>query len=305
MPFAVVSVVNVVTWTFVGLLAAGLLCVAYGVFVEHRWYRRADYRLPILPGGARPLTLLHVSDLHFLRRDDAKARFLASLPQADVTIATGDLVGEPEAVETAVDALSGVRGRIASYFVLGSNDLFAPRRLNPAAYFFPQRRRPTGRPGRARDLVRLLEADGWTHLDNVKTTLSNDGVRFEVVGLGDAHIYRHDLRVAPRSDPAAFGLAIAHSPDPAPELAALGYDLIVTGHTHGGQVRIPFRPRWIPLKLVDTSRIYEDGWLEEESAAGNRLYVNRGLGFSGIPVRIGCPPEVTLFTLLRPPALRS
>jgi predicted MPP superfamily phosphohydrolase len=100
-------------------------------------------------------------------------------------------------------------------------------------------------------------------------------------------------------------LVLMHDPLTFRKLAPGAAPLAMAGHTHGGQVRIPFKPRWIPLKLVDTSRIYEDGWLEEESAGGNRLYVNRGLGFSGIPVRIGCPPEVTVFMLLPPPSSTS
>ncbi len=70
--------------------------------------------------------MLHLSDLHFVRRDRAKARFLAALPPADVTVVTGDFLAEPEAVETAVEAVRPTRGRLASWFVLGSNDYFVP-----------------------------------------------------------------------------------------------------------------------------------------------------------------------------------
>ena len=66
-----------------------------------------------------------------------------------------------------------------------------------------------------------------------------DGLPVELLGLDDAHIARHDLRVAPRASPERFGIAVMHSPDSAPEAAAFGYDLLVAGHTHGGQVRLP------------------------------------------------------------------
>src|SRR5438477_486941 len=65
--------------------AAGAACVAYGVVVEHRWYREQRYTLPVLPPDAEPLTLLHLSDLHFVPKDERKARFLAALPRPDVT----------------------------------------------------------------------------------------------------------------------------------------------------------------------------------------------------------------------------
>ena len=68
-----------------------------------------------------------------------------------------------------------------------------------------------------------------------------DGLPVELLGLDDAHIRWHDLTVAPRRAPERFGLAVMHSPDSAPETAALGYDLMVAGHTHGGQVCLPLR----------------------------------------------------------------
>ena len=98
-----------------GVFGAGILCVAYGVFVERTWFRVGRYRLDILPGGASgPISVLHLSDLHFIRRERRKARFLAGLAQPDVAVVTGDLLGEPEAVETVVSALRPIRGRLFS-----------------------------------------------------------------------------------------------------------------------------------------------------------------------------------------------
>src|SRR5712691_137755 len=121
------TVANGLIWALVAVAAAGAVCVAYGVLLERRWYRRADYRLELLPGpAAEPLRLLHLSDLHFVAGDRGKARFLASLGRPDVAVVTGDLLGEPQAAEAVVAALRPLRGRLASYFVLGSNDYFAP-----------------------------------------------------------------------------------------------------------------------------------------------------------------------------------
>ena len=115
----------------------------------------------------------------------------------------------------------------------------------------------------------------------------------EVVGLDDPHIHRADLRVAAREDPAAFGLAVVHSPDPTPELAALGYDLIVTGHTHGGQVRLPIFgalvtnssfPNRLASGLIRFGRSY--------------VHVSPGLGTSKYaPFRFLCRPEATVLEL--------
>jgi uncharacterized protein len=278
-----------------GLLAVGLGIAAYAILVERRWYRLGRYRLDILAAEGGGLDVLHLSDLHLTGRDRRLARFLGSLPRADLTVITGDILGEPDAVEFASQALRSVRGRLGSVFVLGSNDLYAPRPMNYLRYFVParRRRRRLGRRGRPQDLVRALERDGWVHLRNRKYDRRSNGLAMELVGLDDPHIHRSDLRVAPRTRGEAFGLAVVHSPDPAPELAALGYDLVVSGHTHGGQVRLPFVGALvsncsIPARLArGLSRI-----------GGAYLHVSPGLGTSKYaPFRLLCRPEATLLEL--------
>jgi predicted MPP superfamily phosphohydrolase len=241
------------------------------------------------------LDVLHLSDLHMLRGDRRLHRFLASLPAADVTVITGDMVGDPDSVEDVVDTLQKVRGRRLSLFVLGSNDLYAPRPANYFRYFFPERRRKRTvvRRGRPADLVRLLESDGWLHLKNRREEWTLDGTRIEVVGLHDSHIHRSDPRVAARATPEAFGLAVIHSPDPAPELLSLGYDLVVAGHTHGGQVRLPF----VGALVTNCS-------LPTRMASGlfrlgkGFLHISPGLGTSKYaPFRLLCRPEAALLEL--------
>jgi predicted MPP superfamily phosphohydrolase len=274
-------------------LALGAACVAYGVFVERRWYRTASYRIPLLPDGVAPVRILHLSDLHFVQGDRSKSAFLRRLDPADLTVVTGDILGEPAGVDGVVEALRPLRGRLASYFVLGSNDYWAPQPLNYANYFRKERALRVGVRSRSDALVEALEADGWVHLRNAKAQVSSDGTRVEVLGLDDPHVEYHDLRVAPRTDPEAFGLAVVHSPDPAPELVALGYDLIVSGHTHGGQVRMPVvgalvtnsdMPRRLAMGLSRFARAY--------------VHVSPGLGTSKYaPFRFLCRPEATYLEL--------
>ncbi len=93
-------------------------------------------------------------------------------------------------------------------------------------------------------------------------------------------------RVVMMHNPASFA---AFPPQTAP--------LAVAGHTHGGQIRLPFTPQWSWISLVKGEEVYGDGWIKNYGEPGNKLYVNRGIGFSDVPIRINCPPEVTLFTL--------
>lgn len=276
----------------------GVACVAYGIFIERFRYRVIRHRLDILPAAAEPLVVLHLSDLHFVRRDPRKARFLAALPTPDITVVTGDFLAEPEAVATAVEAVRPVRGRLASWFVLGSNDYFVPEPMNYLTYFLSRRRRSRRvRRGRAPELVRELVAEGWEDLTNVRRDVSLGGLDVELLGLDDAHIRRHDLRVAPRRAEGRFGFAVMHSPDSAPEAAALGYRLIVAGHTHGGQVQLPFVGALVtnstmPRRLVS-------GLIRMGTAV---LHTSRGLGTSKYaPFRFLCLPEAT-YLELRPAA---
>jgi len=277
------------------LLVLGAVIAAYAVFVERRWYRLVRHRLDILPAGSDGLTVLHLSDLHLTAGDGRAAGFLASLPRADVTVLTGDALGDPSAVEFVARALRPVRGRVASLFVLGSNDLYTPRPINWLRYFVPARRRKRilGRRGRPADLIRFLERDGWVHLKNRKYERRTGGLRMEVVGLDDPHIHRADIRVAPRTGNGVFGLAVVHSPDPAPELAALGYDLVVAGHTHGGQVRLP-----VVGALVTNCAIPSRLARGLARIGPTYLHVSPGMGTSKYaPFRLLCRPEATLLEL--------
>jgi predicted MPP superfamily phosphohydrolase len=284
----------VLPW-LIAVAAIAVACVAYGILVERRWYRLVRRRIPILPTAEVPaLTVLHLSDLHLTRRSTTMRRFLSGLPRCDVCVVTGDLVGEPEAVEDAVEALRHLQGTRASFFVLGSNDYFVPRPRNYLRYFWKRRRHRRAKPGRARDLVAKLEADGWTHLKNTRRAISLDGLEVEVLGLDDPHIRRHDLRVAPRGLPRAFGLAVVHSPDPAPELAAIGYDLMVFGHTHGGQVRFPLIGALVTNS--DVPRRIASGLVRMGNAYA---HISPGLGTSKYaPFRFLCRPEATVLELV-------
>ena len=280
------------------VVVAGVLCVAWGVVVERRWYRLVRHSLDILPaggGGPASLTVLHLSDLHFVAGDRRKAAFLSTLPPADVTVVTGDFLAEPEAVEIAVAAVAATRGRLGSWFVLGSNDYFVPRPLNYLTYFRSGRRPRAARRGRSADLIAQLEADGWEHLRNLRSQITLDGLPVELRGLDDAHIDRQDSRAMPRSAPERFGLAVMHSPDSAPESAACGYELILAGHTHGGQVHLPLVGALVTNSAMP--RRLASGLIRMGSAV---LFLSPGLGTSKYaPFRFLCRPEATLLQLGR------
>ena len=90
-----------------------------------------------------------------------------------------------------------------------------------------------------------------------------------------------------------------HEPDSFAAFPANAAPLALAGHTHGGQIRIPFTDDWSWMSLFVNEKVRADGWISDFGQAGNRLYVNRGIGFSSFPIRINCRPELTVFTLRR------
>lgn len=120
-----------------------------------------------------------------------------------------------------------------------------------------------------------------------------------VVGIGP-HLPHEDR---PRDallhlDPRAPRIVLMHNPDSFAALPADSAPVALAGHTHGGQIRLPFLPHWSWRALRSADAVHTDGWIEAAyGRPGNALYVNRGIGFSDLPIRLNCPPEITYFTL--------
>jgi predicted MPP superfamily phosphohydrolase len=130
---------------------------------------------------------------------------------------------------------------------------------------------------------------------------ANNGSVLYIAGIGSRYADNDKPEVALSQIPnGAARIIFMHNPDSFAELPANTAPLAVAGHTHGGQIRIPFLPEWSWMALAKEEKVQADGWIDDGfGQTGNRLYVNRGIGFSSFPVRINCRPELTVFTLRR------
>ncbi|NHC44396.1 metallophosphoesterase [Motilibacter sp. K478] len=291
------------TATLAALGAAGL---AYGAGYEARSFRLRRVEVPVLAPGARPLRVLHLSDLHVLPRQGRKiewVRRLAAL-EPDLVVDTGDNLAGLDSVPAALDALGPLLEK-PGVFVFGSNDYIAPQFRNPFVYL--REGGSTGPDDKPRNGVALPWQDlrdaladaGWVDLDNSRARLAVDGRDLELVGVDDPHIGRDRYAdVAGPADPAAdLTLGVAHAPyrRVLDAMSADGAGLILAGHTHGGQLRVPFSPAAL-VTNCDLPRWQARGlsrW------GGSWLHVSAGLGSSPyVPVRFACPPEATLLTLV-------
>jgi predicted MPP superfamily phosphohydrolase len=281
--------------------AAGAACVGYGILVERDWYRLRRERVEALGPGQSPLTVLHLSDLHMTAADTPRVAFLERLAAepVDLLVLTGDMLGEPAGLGPVLEALGRFRPRLGAVAVLGSNDYFAPRFRNPLTYFAgPSSRRHRSAPRNPwRELVAGLEARGWTVLANRRARLDD----VELAGLDDPHIRRDDpdILVPPDGDPRPrLRLGVVHSPyrRALDAFERNRYDLVLAGHTHGGQVCLPGVGA-----LVTNCDLPRDRARGLSRWGASWLHVSAGLGTSKYaPFRFACRPEASLLDVVPP-----
>ena len=286
--------------------------VGYAAGYEVRAFRLRRVTVPVLPAGMRPLRLLQVSDIHMVSGQRKKQRWLRSLAELrpDFVINTGDNLSDPQGVPEVLDAL-GPLLEFPGAYVFGSNDYYAPRFRNPARYLAERvsgRHGLNGRPP-ARNVPRnpwwelrdAFDAAGWADLTNARGRLKIGSTEIALTGLDDPHIRRDryaEVAGGPEPD-ADLSLAVVHAPylRVLDAFTADGYPLILAGHTHGGQLCVPFYGALVTNCDLDPARVKG---LSTHEAGGNRsyLHVSAGCGTNRYtPVRFACPPEATLLTL--------
>jgi len=281
-------------------MGLGLAALGYAAGYERTRWTLRRFDVPVLPAGSAPLRVLHVSDIHMTPGQRSKQRWISGLDALDphLVVVTGDNLAHADAVPAVVDALGPLLDR-PGLAVFGSNDYFAPVPKNPLRYFNAGHKRVAGPPLPWRDLRATFTARGWRDLSNARCSITVDGRRIEAGGVDDPHL-RLDryADIAGPADPTAdLRLGLVHAPEPRvlAEFGADGYDLMLCGHTHGGQLRVPFYGALVTNCGIDRSRAR---WLSR-STDGTWLHVSAGLGTSPYaPVRFACPPEATLLTLV-------
>ena len=293
------------------LLAGAALAWAAGV--EVRWFALRRVDVPVLPPGSRPLKVLHVSDLHMTpdqHRKQAWVRSLARL-EPDLVVDTGDNLAHQEAVPSVLRALGDLLD-VPGVFVLGSNDYFAPTRRNPVRYLLPDdgQRNTDSELLPTQHLRDGLESRGWVDLTNRHATVTVRGTTIGFAGVDDPHLGYDDLAAVagPADRSADLRLAVTHAPylRVLDRFAADGYDAVIAGHTHGGQLCLPFAGALVTNCDLDTGRVKGLHRHPAGSRPGDAgscwLHVSAGLGTSPYaPVRFCCRPEATLLTLLPRP----
>lgn len=244
---------------------------------------RRTIHLDRLPQQFRGLRMVQVSDFHYAEYTEPfflrEVVHRVNLLKADIVLLNGDYVtiglfSEKHTKNFAyrcAEVLSGIECPLR-YAVLGNHD--------------------TGFAYSA--VIDALKIHGLTLLNNQSTPLERNGQRIWIAGTGDASHNHMDLDKTLPPAASTDGepvILMVHEPDVLPEVARRNVDLMLSGHTHGGQVRFPFVP---PTHLPPLGKNYVEGLFR---LGPTQLYVNRGIGTVGLPVRFNCPPEITEITL--------
>jgi hypothetical protein len=238
--------------------------------------RRNRIVSPHLPQAFDGYTILHLSDLHVEMSEAAMKRVIALVRglDYDLCVLTGDYRGDTcGRYDTTLTGMARVRAALHGevYGVLGNHDTIC--------------------------LVPGLEAMGVKMLLNESVTIERGGARIHLGGIDDAHFYQTDnIETAASAIPHdEFSILLSHTPEVYRQAAHANFNVLLSGHTHGGQICLPGR---IPITLDSVlPRSMGSGAWRHEDMIG---YTSVGAGVCIVPVRFNCPPEITLHTLSRP-----
>jgi uncharacterized protein len=290
--------------------AGGAAAFGYASVIERNWFTLRQVNVPVLPPDAAPLKVLHLSDAHLTPGRHKLMSFIRSLDtlEPDLVVNTGDSIASPRAVAPLLDALGPLLDRPGA-FVYGTNDLFSPKPKNPLRYLWRSSsgehdENPVDLPWE--ELGAGMAAAGWLDLSNNRGRLKAGELDIALGGVHDSHSGRDRYEmIAGTADPSAdLRLGVLHAPEPRllDRFAADGYDLLLAGHTHGGQVCVPGFGALTTNCGIDRARacgLSMHPTVARPDGKTAWLHVSAGLGTSPYaPVRFACRPEATLLTLL-------
>lgn len=268
---------------------AAIAIGAYGTLIEPFRLRVRRVQIPVSSWDAAddPVRILHITDLHLRAGDVRRVRMLHGLShlRPDLLLLTGDLIHgghrPRDELETVLAALAPIRAAHGAYAVLGNHDHVRRHRI----------RSWLGQPLRFQDTSALedtLKTHGIRVLTNTHATVTIRGKQLTLIGVDDPFYWLDDIGRATAGAPRdGARLLLAHTPDIIRTLDDERFDLILCGHTHGGQVRLSEDIVWhtnTRMKLPRNAGLMRMG--------DHLVYCSAGVGVSVLPVRINCPPEV-------------
>ena len=279
------------TW----LILIALAVLIYGVFIEPRWFVLSRHEVTLDKPLPKPLKVLHLSDTHFHPRNTHINKLfnrLEKLDDIDLVFLTGDIIDNDNGIVLAAEQLKRLKPRIGIVVIFGNHDhyWYGKRELLHLVWkhIFPKFQ------NNSKLLKSTLEDMGCRVLVNESCLIPFEGTELYIAGLDDPVTKKDEPeKIIPPTDPKQVAILLTHLLDALKKMPDRKFDLVFSGHTHGGQVRIPFfGPIFTHSHL---EKKYSAGLHEME---GTRVFTSRGIGTSPIvPTRFFCSPEAVLFTI--------
>ena len=260
-------------------VAAPVLTVGYGSFLVRRniTLKEIDLHVPGLPRDLDGLRMAQLTDIHlspfFSASDLEYSVALANDTRADLALVTGDLItARRDPLDQCLDILKKLRADAGVWGCLGNHEIFA----------------------HCEDYAARRGAElGIRFLRRQAAVLSFGSARLNLAGVDYQRMGGPYLKGAGRLlEPGAVNVLLSHNPDVFPVAARLGFDVTISGHTHGGQVTVEILHQHLNVARIFTPYVWGKYQIERAT-----LYVSPGLGTVGAPVRLGAPPEVSLIRL--------
>ena len=250
----------------IAILALAIAVVIDALLVEPRWIEVTHHVVPTRL--TKPLKIVHLTDFHTYGAGTVELEMLrlVAAEEPDLIIITGDLISSSDAYEGCRQVLRGLHAPLGVWVVHGNHEIWAP----------------------VEDECKYYKSEGSTILVNESAEVDKG---IWIAGFDDEYAGLPDLEGTLANIPKdAFKIGLFHSPVFFDQVAGR-CDVALSGHTHGGQVRLPFlNPFWLPPSCGR----YVAGWYEQK---GSRMYVSRGIGTSILPVRFLCRPEIAVIVL--------
>lgn len=265
-------ILNKLILTGIALFSAAFF---YAWKIEPNWLqiKKETIFLDNLPASFNDFKIVQLSDLHGKKFPDKKLVKIINHQKPDIVIITGDIFDRDKKIQLdyAKDVFQGIHPPYGAFFVFGNNDYYLDREK----------------------ICQQLKSFGIKVLANENHLISLKGQDLWVIGVEDPVTRRANLEEAMTGIKKGPKILLAHSPEVIYKAEKKGIDLILAGHTHGGQIYVPFMPRYLP-HIKKSYRSYISGLYKTQTT---QVYVNPGLGEGEIPLRFMVRPQVTVFTL--------
>ncbi len=277
------------------LLMAALALMVWASFIEPHWYRLKRIKIPNQRKINKPISILHLSDIHFVKNPGSKRQFFQKLSMLnpDLIFLTGDIIDNNDGIDTAVQMISGLRARYGTILVLGNHDYYNYQWIDNVRYHLGLSKTAMLRNNVPR-FVSEFKKIGVHVLVNESMKLDVHGTPVFIAGMDDPVTQKIDFeRTLHGMGPQSLNILLAHHLDALLKLSHHGIDFVFSGHTHGGQIRFPLLgPLVCETKLP---RRYVDGLHHYQ---GMTVFVSRGLGAGrSLFPRFLCRPEAILFEI--------